>query len=116
MTSITLDFTFLTGLVEDTKTFIAPTRRFYEKPAPPTFTPQQDSQPAQGSSQPSRQEPVLQQPLQIQRNIPTDSQTRSSDGKWDCGVPNYHAPVAAGLVIGGLVVKPGQFPWFVAYD
>lgn len=94
VTTIMLDHTFITGASGlSTGPFVPRPQR----PAPiptrgPTYT-----QPPPIATQP----PLTQQTPQI------------DNGNFQCGNTDYAAPTSTGLVIGGQVVRRGQFPWFV---
>lgn len=36
---------------------------------------------------------------------------RNRFGSFECGMPDYKAPIAQGLVYGGTEAHRGQFPW-----
>lgn len=104
VTSIALDFTFLTGL------FPGVSDNFPPQPAP-HLQPFEPVRPFYTTSK-SFYEATTTQPPPPPPQSPIVIQHRSSyNHDFKCGIPQYRPPAAAGLVVGGQVVNRGQFPW-----
>lgn len=112
MTTITLDYTYFTGLTNAGQ----PQRPY--TPARATNTPvyvsSQSQAPVYVATRPpvhTTRPPVPYTYPPVQQNYEVPLAPNRFGGGFECGVPDYQAPTTAGLVLGGQIANRGEFPW-----